>query len=258
MAIPEMPPVVSVGTASSLAPSTTTTTPSSLSRREHDGRGDPSPVIRVLVISGICLYRAGLADMLGRTGRIAVVGSAESVAEGVEVCRSLPEPPDVILLDTIPADAELRIRALSAALPDARALALTVPNKESEILAIAEAGIAGYVTSEASLAELVEAIESVARDEALCSPSVAAALMRRLASLARDRRASDPIEPLTTREREILELIDEGLSNKQIAQRLRIELPTVKNHVHNILAKLRVQRRAEAAALARTAVSYQR
>ena len=65
-------------------------------------------MIRVLVISGICLYRAGLADMLGRTGRIAVVGAAASVAEGVELCRSLTEPSDVILLDTIPADAELR------------------------------------------------------------------------------------------------------------------------------------------------------
>ena len=109
------------------------------------------------------------------------------------------------------------------------------------------------MTSDASVAELVAAIESVARGESLCTPSVAAALMRRLASLARSWADADPIEPLTRREREILELIDEGLSNKQIAQRLRIELPTVKNHVHHILGKLGVHRRAEAAALARAA-----
>jgi two-component system nitrate/nitrite response regulator NarL len=208
-------------------------------------------VIRVLVISGICLYREGLAEMLDRTGAISVVASASDVTEGLEEWNGLDEAPDVILLDTVPPDADIRIRSLLTALPGTRVLALTVPNKESEILAMAEAGIAGFVTSDASVAELVAAIESVARGETLCSPSVVAALMRRLASLARS--WADPTEPLTSREREILDLIDEGLSNKQIAQRLRIELPTVKNHVHHILGKLGVHRRTEAAALARAA-----
>jgi two-component system nitrate/nitrite response regulator NarL len=212
------------------------------------------PVIRVLIISGICLYREGLAATLGRTGAISVVGSAADVAQGLEQWNALAEPADVILLDTIPADAELRIRTLLGELPDVPVLALTVPNRETEILAFAEAGIAGFVTLEASVAELVEAIESVARGEALCSPSVAAALLLRLASLARSRTTADPTGPLTAREREILALIDEGLSNKQIAQRLRIELPTVKNHVHHILVKLGAGRRAEAAALVRGSV----
>lgn len=208
-------------------------------------------MIRVLLISGICLYREGLAEMLDKTGAISVVASASDVPEGLTSWNALDELPDVILLDTVPADAHLSIRALLAALPDARVVALTVPNHETEILAFAEAGIAGFVTSDASVAELVAAIESVARGETLCTPSVVAALMRRLASLARSWAEADPIGPLTTREREILELIDEGLSNKQIAQQLRIELPTVKNHVHHILGKLGVHRRAEAAALAR-------
>ena len=211
-------------------------------------------MIGVVVISGICLYREGLTEMLGRAELISVVGSASDVGEGVAVCAELDEAPDVILLDTIPADAEMRIRELLAELPGARVLALTVPNHENEILAVAEAGIAGFVTSDASIDELVAAIESVARGEALCSPSMAAALIRRLASLARERAASDPIRPLTMRECEILELISEGLSNKQIAQRLRVELSTVKNHVHRILAKLGVHRRAEAAALARASI----
>jgi two-component system nitrate/nitrite response regulator NarL len=210
-------------------------------------------VIRVLVVSGICLYREGLTQLLDRTGDISVVGSARDVTEGIAAWNALEEPPDVILLDTLPADAELRIRALIGALPDARVLALAVPNRESAIVVVAEAGIAGFVTSDASVSELVAAIESVARGETLCAPSVVAALMRRLASLAQNWTATDPIGPLTTRERQILELIDEGLSNKQIAQHLSIELPTVKNHVHNILGKLGVHRRAEAAALARTA-----
>ena len=211
-------------------------------------------MIRVVVISGVCLYREGLAEMLGRTGSISVVGSAADVTGGVARSARLGEPPDVILLDTIPADSALRVAEVLDALPGVPVLALTVPNSEREIVAIAEAGIAGFVTSEASIEELVAAIESVARGEALCSPSVAAALMRRLASLARTGSATSPIGPLTTREREILELIDEGCSNKQIAQRLRIELPTVKNHVHHILVKLGVSRRAEAAALVRASV----
>jgi DNA-binding NarL/FixJ family response regulator len=211
-------------------------------------------VIRVLVISGICLYREGLGEMLGRTGVVSVAGLAGDVAEGVLQWQRLSEPPDVILLDTIAADAELQIRTLHAELPDVPVLALTVPNREQEIVGVAEAGIAGFVTSEASVGELVAAIESVARGEALCSPSVTAALLRRLASLARNRSETDPTGPLTLREREILELIDEGFSNKQIAQRLRIELSTVKNHVHHILAKLGVHRRTEAAALARAHV----
>lgn len=211
-------------------------------------------VIRVVVISGVCLYREGLAEMLGRTGSIAVVGSAADVAGAVARSERLTEPPDVILLDTIPPDSMLRVAEVLAALPGVPVLALTVPNSEREIVAIAEAGIAGFVTSDASIEELVEAVESVARGEALCSPSVAAALMRRLASLARNGATPSPIGPLTTREREILELIDEGFSNKQIAQRLRIELPTVKNHVHHILVKLGVSRRAEAAALARASI----
>ena len=201
-------------------------------------------MIRVLLISGICLYREGLAEMLDRTGSISVVASASDVDEGLAFWHGLEELPDVILLDTVPADTGASIRALLAALPDARVVALTVPNHETEILAVAETGIAGFVTSDASVAELVAAIESVARGEALCTPSVVAALMRRLASLARTWAELDPIEPLTRREREILELIDEGLSNKQIAQRLRIELPTVKNHVHHILGKLGVNRRS--------------
>jgi DNA-binding NarL/FixJ family response regulator len=211
-------------------------------------------VIRVVVISGICLYREGLGEMLGRTGVISVVGSAADVTEGLARSARLDQPPDVVLLDTFAADAGFRVQELLDGLPDVPVLALTVPNSETEILAIAEAGIAGFVTSDASIGELVAAIESVARGEALCSPSVAAALMRRLASLARNGTGSSPIGPLTTREREILELIDEGCSNKQIAQRLRIELPTVKNHVHHILVKLGVSRRAEAAALVRASV----
>jgi DNA-binding NarL/FixJ family response regulator len=207
-------------------------------------------VTRVLLISSICLYREGLSELLGRSGRIEVTAAAETVEEGIELYRSTLSPPDVIVLDTLRVDGVEKVRELRQALGDVRVLGLTVPERESVVIAVAEAGISSFVTPDASVEQVVEAIESVARGEATFSPSMAAALMRRLAFLARDR--DDGVDAsLTRREREILTLIDEGLSNKQIAQRLRIELPTVKNHVHHILGKLGVHRRSEAAAVVR-------
>jgi DNA-binding NarL/FixJ family response regulator len=195
---------------------------------------------RVLVVSGVCLYRHGLATMLGRQRAIEAVTTAADVVEASGL-----DPPDVVLLDTVGVDVREAVRAL----PGVPVVALTVPNREQELLAYTEAGVAGLVTVEASVKELVATIESAARGEALCSPTLAAALMRRLAARASFEVESLPV--LTTREREIVDLIDEGFSNKQIALQLRIELATVKNHVHNILGKLGVARRGEAAALVR-------
>jgi DNA-binding NarL/FixJ family response regulator len=118
-----------------------------------------------------------------------------------------------------------------------------------ELLRFAEAGIAGYVTRTASSADLVTAIESADRGEAVCSPRAAAALLDHVANLAAD--AAEPDGALTARELEILALIDEGLSNKEIAGRLFISVPTVKSHVHNILRKLGASRRGQAAARVR-------
>src|SRR2546421_13075479 len=123
-----------------------------------------------------------------------------------------------------------------------------------DVLASAEAGAIAYVPREASLEDLVAVIECAVRGEAVCSPRVAGALLRRIAVLATDGRSDRVPARLTKREREIMGLIDEGLSNKEIAKRLRIEVATVKNHVHNILEKLQVHRRGEAAARVRAAL----
>jgi DNA-binding NarL/FixJ family response regulator len=103
------------------------------------------------------------------------------------------------------------------------------------------------VSREATLAELLDGVEAAARGEALVSEPVAAALIRRVASVAGERTVANGTL-LTRREREIVRLIGDGLSNKEIATSLQIELATVKNHVHNILEKLHVARRGEAAA----------
>ena len=132
-----------------------------------------------------------------------------------------------------------------------RVVAFAVPETEDDIIACAEAGVAACVTREASIDELVATIERVGSGESLCSPQVAAVLLRRVATLAAAR-SDEPAATLTSREREILDLIAEGLSNKQIGQVLCIQVPTVKNHVHNLLEKLEVHSRHEAAALLRT------
>jgi DNA-binding NarL/FixJ family response regulator len=107
------------------------------------------------------------------------------------------------------------------------------------------------VSREGSLEDLISALDSVSRGELLCPPRIAAGLRRRVAALAAARAPVGPRGHLTRREAEVAGLIDAGLSNKQIAQRLCIEVPTVKNHVHNILEKLQVHRRGEAAAMLR-------
>ena len=154
--------------------------------------------------------------------------------------------PDVVLLDAGLPDGVAVTRAIRSRAPDVRVIVISVP--DGDVLAFAEAGIAGFVTREASTAELLAAIASVERGEALCSPRAAAALLDRVATLATEPVAAR--EPLTAREKEILGLITAGLSNKEIATRLVIGVPTVKTHVHNILRKLGASRRGQAAARA--------
>ena len=113
---------------------------------------------------------------------------------------------------------------------------------------LVEAGAAGYLTRDASLRDLFAALSSAVRDEVLCSPRIVASLARRLARLAEQHATRPTPASLTAREAEVVGLLDAGLSNKEIATRLCIELPTVKNHVHHILEKLHVNRRGEAAA----------
>jgi DNA-binding NarL/FixJ family response regulator len=160
--------------------------------------------------------------------------------------------PDLALLDMAMPDSIPAATALARAAPGMPIIALAVPDSESHVIACAEAGIVAYVAREATLPDLVRAIEGAARGEAHCSPRVAGSLLRRIGALSRERVADDAdCARLTARELEIVALIDRGLSNKEIARALFIELPTVKNHVHHILEKLGVRRRSEAAARVR-------
>ena len=187
-----------------------------------------------------------MASSLAARENLTVVATAANRDEALALVASVQ--PDVVVLDMATPDSLDIVRAIGASAPAVRILAFAIEELDREILACAEAGVAGYVFSDASTDDLVSAIERMMRGELLCAPRTAALLLGRLSSLAKDGGHRLDGVNLTGREREIVALIDGGLSNKEIAQRLNIEVATVKNHVHNILDKLHVTTRAQAAA----------
>lgn len=197
----------------------------------------------VLIVSDIRLYREGLARFLSQDGRLAVWGSAGASPE-MDHCPA----PEVVLLDLSLPDPLTTFELLSDAYPNARVLALGLPEVEAEVLRWAEAGIAGYVCREASLEELVSAVNAALQHELRCSVRIAGLLLEQVGKLSSARQARPHLTP---REDEIVSLLEEGLTNKEIARRAHIEVATVKNHVHNILEKLGAETRGQAVAKAR-------
>jgi two-component system, NarL family, nitrate/nitrite response regulator NarL len=205
--------------------------------------------MRVFVLAEIRIYREGLSQFLSRQEGVEVVGSGSSWPAA---SAALAEAgPDIALVDMrMPGSLEA-VETMAHRACGPRVVALGVAERDDEVIACAEAGVSGYVTRDESLSHLTRVLFGVLEGAIPCSPRMAAALLQRVSSLAAERAPAGPRAALTRRETEIVELIDRGLSNKEIARRLCIELPTVKNHVHNILGKLQVHRRGEAAARVR-------
>lgn len=202
-------------------------------------------MLRLLLASDLRFYREGLQRALSQEAGIEVVGTASSVEQTLDLLAATGA--DLVLLDLgVPGGMEL-VRTIHRSAPGVSVVALGLAETGSAIVPWAEAGIAGYVARDASLAGLVATIRSIVDGQPPCAPQVAAALLHRVASLASSR-SSAPRAPatLTAREVEIVGLIERGLSNWEIARTLSIALPTVKNHVHNVLTKLDVHRRWDA------------
>jgi two-component system nitrate/nitrite response regulator NarL len=218
----------------------------------------PAPVLtkRILVVDDTGLTREGLARILEAQPWVAAV---ETAADGETALHHVAGfAPDVVLVHMATVGGVDIVAAVVAAAPDAVVVAIGASEREDEVIACAEAGVSGYLVRNGSLADLHAMIKGAARGESLLSPRVAATLLRRVTSLAAERRSWIGSARLTARELEILGLIDQGLSNKEIAQGLSIEVRTVKNHIHNILEKLQVRRRGEAAARLRATTSWGR
>jgi two-component system nitrate/nitrite response regulator NarL len=203
--------------------------------------------LRVGVVAEIGLYRDALADALRRRG-LEVLSSVGTAADAAAELNRLR--PDVVLVDVARSGGPALLSELAAAVPELRLVAMGVRDVDRDVLACIEAGATGYVVRDASLKELAAAAHQVGRGEPLASPHVIATLMRRVAVLSANGNRV-PFAELTKRELEIVELLEKGLSNKEIAAQLSIAVTTVKNHVHRILEKLNVQRRGEAASLVR-------
>lgn len=207
----------------------------------------PRVPVRLLIVIDVRLYRDGLAATLGDHQHLLVAGTVGSYAEAIPAAATLK--PDVVIIDVALADSLNLMRELRAKTPTTRIVAFAVDEDISAILDCAEAGAAGFVTANASVDELVTAIDRTIAGELLCSPRMAAELLRRAAARDdRDAQTHRAASGLTSRENQVLVFVRKGLSNKEIAVALNIAESTVKNHVHHLLEKLNVPTRTHAAA----------
>lgn len=205
--------------------------------------GEP---IRIVVADDHPLFRDGVVYSLSSEPDFVVIGQAESGEEALRLARDLL--PDVLLLDIgMPGWGGLvAAEKITTACPATKIVILTVEENEDKLLAAFKAGACGYVLKGVSARELANIVRSTARGEVYVSPSLAAGI---LAALTRER-AVDPLEELTGREREILKLIGSGLTNRDIGDQLHLSEKTIKHYVTNILQKLHVRSRVQAALLA--------
>ncbi|HEV7991357.1 MAG TPA: response regulator transcription factor [Gemmatimonadaceae bacterium] len=209
--------------------------------------------MQFLIVSPVRLLRDGLAMLLGQRPQVTAVRTAASAEDALILLRDFR--PTLVLLDVGSPARPHVLRQIATTSPSAQVLGFAAGDNDEDVLAYAEAGIAGFVSRDASIDDLFDALERAARGELLCTARTAGTMFRRLAALAGSREVVADDAQLTSRERQILKFVDEGLSNKEIAHRLQIGVSTVKNHVHRILEKLHVSRRGEAAARLRRTVA---
>lgn len=205
--------------------------------------------VRVLLVDDQALFREALATLLSVRADIEVVGEAGNGAEAL--ARAAGSDPDVVLMDLrMPVlDGVAATRRLKAEQPRARVIALTTFDDDEDVFAALRAGAVGYLLKDVSSARLVEAILAAARDESVLQPSVAAKLVARFAQLPSDEpaRPQPLVVPLSDRELDVVRLLADGRSNREIADTLHLAEGTVKNHVTNVLGKLGARDRTQAA-----------
>jgi DNA-binding NarL/FixJ family response regulator len=194
-----------------------------------------------MIVSSVLLYRQGLAASMSADGRLEVVSVTDPTRATAEATALAP---DAVVFDASGEEALVMARRLKRLDDRIVLVGFGISNSAQHVVACAEAGLAGFIDENGSIDALVQTIVGALHGEFTCSPRVTAILCERLASLANHGDANDSRGLLTPREREIASLVSEGLSNKEIALGLRIGPATVKNHVHNILDKLGVRRRA--------------
>ncbi|WP_207455213.1 response regulator [Herbiconiux sp. SYSU D00978] len=205
--------------------------------------------LRVVLADDHPLLRHGLRSLLEEVGAAEVVGEAETGERAVELALELE--PDVVVMDlAMPGAGGIEAtRAIIDARPDMGVLVLTMSEDDASVFAALRAGARGYVLKGSDGGDFLGAVRAVARGEAVYGPGVASRISRFLTAGP----SPTPFSDLTAREREILDLLADGLSNADIAAKLFLSMKTVKNHLTSIFAKLQVADRAQAAVRARQA-----
>ncbi len=196
--------------------------------------------IRIVIADDHAIVRQGLRVFLGFDPELEVVGEAVNGKQAIELAHSLQ--PDVVLMDLVmPVVGGVEaIATIRAELPDVEVIALTSVLEDNSVVEAVRAGAIGYLLKDTEAEELTRSIKAAAAGQVQLSPKAAARLMR-------DVRLPEETDALTARETEILRLLGKGLANKEIAQQLDIGDKTVRTHVSNILAKLHVNSRTQAA-----------
>ena len=217
----------------------------------EDSRSDKElEELRVLLVDDHDLFRTGLKNLLEEQG-VQIVGEA---ANGQTALRLVPElVPDVVIMDlNMPGLSGVETtRHLTSMAPLARVVVLTISVEDDDVMDAVMAGACGYLLKDSSIDELLAGIRAAAAGESLISPQIAAKVLQRLRSQGRSEGAAETIRAeLSDREVEVLKLIANGKDNAEIARDLFISPKTVKNHISNILMKLQIENRIQAAVYA--------
>jgi two-component system response regulator DevR len=207
----------------------------------------PAQPLTLIVVDDHEVVRQGLVALLGRRPGFQVVAEAGTVAESIEAARRFQ--PDLVIMDVrLPDGSGIEAcREIRAELPNTRVVILTSYPDEDAVLSAIVAGASGYLLKQVRARDLVAALEAVARGESLLDPAVTGRVLERVRRIATSNEP-DELAQLTPQEQKILLLVAEGKTNKEIAADVFLSDKTVKNYVSSILAKLNLERRAQAAA----------
>jgi two-component system, NarL family, nitrate/nitrite response regulator NarL len=214
-----------------------------------------SEKIRIAVIDDHPMLRAGVTHTLKAEPDFEVVGEGGSASDALRIARD--ELPDIMLLDvSLPGGGIEAAQAIASACPVVKVVMLTVLQNEESVSAALQAGARGYILKGISGPDFVRTVRDIDRGENYVSPSLAARLLAAAKSKNADRDLdANPLSALTVREEQILSLVAEGLSNKEVGAQLKLSEKTVKYYMTNILQKLQVRNRVEAALLAQKRVN---
>ena len=220
-----------------------------MSQRASDKAKSQPNGLRVLLVDDHDLFRTGLRNLLEEQG-VQIVGEAANGQDAIRCVREVA--PDVVVMDlNMPGMSGVdATREITSFAPLTRVVVLTISDQDDDVMDAIVAGACGYLVKDSSIQELIRGITSAAIGESLISPPIAAKVLQRMRAVTLDKGAERIRSELSDRELEVLRLIANGKDNSQIAEALHISPKTVKNHISNILMKLQIENRIQAAVYA--------